>query len=253
MNSRTWKAWCTPCHPVTSESKNATTVVFGCRDRLRPSCPEAGRRPDRASSAGVWIAPAATITAAARTVSRGPRRPPGRTKCPVSPVTVAPGPGHPVHPAVGVQPGAQRQRARHAGHQHRALGTGRAAAGAVVRARAVQLAAPVRDDGPALASGAGPHQLRIPPDRLRVLQPDRVPRLGLGEPGLHLPLAQAQHAPPPTSVPAPAPGSARTSPVDHRGPAHAPALGEHHRRPAHRHPAAPVAVQGPQRPHAAAR
>ena len=71
MNSRTWKAWCTPCHPVTSESKNATTVVFGCRDRLRPSGPR--RRPDRASSAGVWIAPAATTTLPARTVSLGPR------------------------------------------------------------------------------------------------------------------------------------------------------------------------------------
>ena len=77
VNSRTWKAWCTPCHPVTSESKNATTVVFGCRDRLRPSCPDADRRPDRASRAGVWIAPPATITVLARTVSRGP---PGRAK-----------------------------------------------------------------------------------------------------------------------------------------------------------------------------
>jgi len=71
MNSRTWKAWCTPCHPVTSESKNATTVVLGCSDRLRPSCPE--RRPDRASSAGVWIAPAATTTVGARTASARPR------------------------------------------------------------------------------------------------------------------------------------------------------------------------------------
>ena len=90
MNSRTWKAWCTPCHPLTSASKTATPVVCGCRDRWRPSCPRVGRSPDRVSSAGVWIAPAATITAAARTVSLGPRRPPGRTKCPVSPVTVRP-------------------------------------------------------------------------------------------------------------------------------------------------------------------
>ena len=83
MNSRTWKAWCTPCHPVTSESKNATTVVFGCSDRLRPSCPR--RRPDRASSAGVWIAPAATTTVRARTVSFGPR-----VKWPVRPVAAPP-------------------------------------------------------------------------------------------------------------------------------------------------------------------
>ena len=78
MNSRTWKAWCTPCHPVTSVSKNATTVVFGCSARLRPSGPE--RRPDRASSAGVWIAPAATITVRGPDGQPGPGRPPGRTK-----------------------------------------------------------------------------------------------------------------------------------------------------------------------------
>jgi hypothetical protein len=83
MNSRTWKAWCTPCHPVTSESKNAITVAFGCRDRLRPSGLD--RRPDRASSAGVWMAPAATITVRARTVSRGPV-----AKRPVTPVTARP-------------------------------------------------------------------------------------------------------------------------------------------------------------------
>ena len=103
MNSRTWKAWCTPCQPVTSSSKNATTVVLGCRDRLRPSGPRPSPdrpspdapspdrpspdrpspdrpSPDRASSAGVWIAPPATITVLARTVSVGPGRPPGRTK-----------------------------------------------------------------------------------------------------------------------------------------------------------------------------
>jgi len=78
MNSRTWKAWWTPCHPVTSESKNATTLAFGCSDRLRPSCPE--RTPDLASSAGVWIAPPATITVRARTVSLGWS---ARLKCPV--------------------------------------------------------------------------------------------------------------------------------------------------------------------------
>jgi hypothetical protein len=113
MNSRTWKAWCTPCQPVTSSSKNATTVVLGCSDRLRPSGPRPSPdrpspdlpspdrpspglpsleppspdrpspdppSPDRASSAGVWIAPPATTTVLARTVSLGPGRPPGRTK-----------------------------------------------------------------------------------------------------------------------------------------------------------------------------
>ena len=72
VNSRTWNAWWTPCHPVTSESKKATTLAFGCRDRLRPSCPDADRSPDLASSAGVWIAPPATITVRARTVSVRP-------------------------------------------------------------------------------------------------------------------------------------------------------------------------------------
>jgi hypothetical protein len=86
-NSRTWKAWWTPCHPVTSESKKAVRLAFGCIDRLRPSCRDADRTPDLASSAGVWIAPPATITTGARTVSLWP---PGRTRCPVTPVTARP-------------------------------------------------------------------------------------------------------------------------------------------------------------------
>ena len=72
---------------MTSRSKNAVTTAFGCTDRFRPSRPDADRRPDRASRAGVWIAPPATTTTRARTVRPGPRRPPGRTKCPVTPVT----------------------------------------------------------------------------------------------------------------------------------------------------------------------
>ena len=181
MNSRTWKAWCTPCHPVTSESKNATTVVFGCRDRLRPSCPSAqpgpGQQRGRLDRPGRHDHRAGPDGQPRARASARPDEVPGQ------PGDRTPGAGHPVHPAVGVQPGAQRQRARHAGHQHRTLGAGRAAVEAVVRARAVQLAPAVRDHGPALGHGAGAHQLRVPPDRLRVLQPDRVPRLGLGEPG----------------------------------------------------------------------
>ena len=65
-------------------------MAFGCSDRLRPSCPEADRRPDRISRAGVWIAPPATITALARTVMLGPLRPPGRAKWPLTPVTAGP-------------------------------------------------------------------------------------------------------------------------------------------------------------------
>jgi hypothetical protein len=87
VNSRTWKAWWTPCHPMTSSSKKATTFAFGCSDRFRPSCPDTDRSPDLASSAGVWSAPPATTTTGARTVSRWP---PGRTRCPVTPVTARP-------------------------------------------------------------------------------------------------------------------------------------------------------------------
>jgi hypothetical protein len=90
VNSRTWKAWWTPCQPVTSSSKNAVTTAFGCSDRLRPSCPDADRRPERMSRDGVWIAPPATITVRARTVIFGPLRPPGRVKWPVTPVTAGP-------------------------------------------------------------------------------------------------------------------------------------------------------------------
>ncbi len=79
VNSRTWKAWCTPCQPVTSSSKNAVTTAFGWTERFRPSWPEAGRNPDRVSRAGVCIAPPATTTTRARTVTAGPRPPPGRT------------------------------------------------------------------------------------------------------------------------------------------------------------------------------
>jgi len=85
VNSRTWKAWWTPCHPVTSESKKATTLALGCRDRLRPSCPDADRSPDLPSRAGVWIAPPATITVRARTVSVRPA-----VKWPLTPVTLGP-------------------------------------------------------------------------------------------------------------------------------------------------------------------
>ncbi len=42
------------------------------------------------SRAGVCTAPPAAITTRARTVRLGPRRPPGRTKWPVTPVTVGP-------------------------------------------------------------------------------------------------------------------------------------------------------------------
>src|SRR5260370_17022097 len=75
---------------MTSWSKNAITVAFGCSDRLRPSCPEADRRPERISSAGVCTAPPATITILARTVSFGQVRPPGRTKRQLTPVAAGP-------------------------------------------------------------------------------------------------------------------------------------------------------------------
>ena len=53
MNSRTWKAWWTPCQPVTSSSKKAITFALGCMARLRPSCPDAERIPDRPAAPGL--------------------------------------------------------------------------------------------------------------------------------------------------------------------------------------------------------
>ena len=47
----------------TGSSKTPQTAVAGCTVRWRPSAPEPPPRPLRASSSGVWIAPAATTTA----------------------------------------------------------------------------------------------------------------------------------------------------------------------------------------------
>ena len=158
-------------------------------------------------------------------------------------------PGDPVHPAVGEQPGAERQRTGHAGHQHRPFRAGRAAAAAVAGARAVQLVPPVRDHGPAPGLRSAPEQLGIPSDRLRVLQADGQPGLDRGEVGVEVPLAELPQAlllgPPPEHPGRCPPGHA---PVHHRGPADAAALGVQHGGPADRHPAPGVAVQGAQRP-----
>ena len=68
-------------------SKIATTLTLGCIDRLWPSWPDGERKPERASSAGVWIAPHDATTSLARTVirCRVPLAP-----CPITPVARLP-------------------------------------------------------------------------------------------------------------------------------------------------------------------
>ena len=184
----------------------------------------------------------------ARTVSRGPGAP-GRTKCAVTPVTARPARVIRSTRQSANSRAPQRQRARHAGHQHRALRAGRAAAGAAVRARAVQLAAPVRDDRPAPGVGPRLDQLRIPPDRLRVLQADRVPGLGPGEVRLHVAARRCASTPCADQRSSTRAGVRQDIPplTTVEPPTHRPSANSTD-GPSHRHPAAPVTVQGPQRP-----
>ena len=157
--------------------------------------------------------------------------------------------GDPVHPAIGEEPGTPGQRPGHAGHQHRPLRAGRAAAAAVAGARAVQLVPPVRHHGPAPGLCAGLKQRGVSPDRLRVLQADREPGLDRGEVGVEVMLADRPQAlllgPPAEHAGRRPPGHA---PVHHGRPADAAALGVQHGRAADRHPAPAVAVQRAQRP-----
>ena len=74
-----------PSHGRISSSKNPKTPVAGCRRRFRPI---AGfERPDRRSSAGVWIDPQAATTARERTVTRWPSSVSASTPCAAPPAT----------------------------------------------------------------------------------------------------------------------------------------------------------------------
>src|SRR5262245_9599980 len=73
--------------------------------------------------------------------------------------------------AAAEQPAASGKEPRHVGHQHRLLGVGGAAEGAVVGAAAVLLAAQRRDPLVAERVGAALHEPRVLADRLRILWP----------------------------------------------------------------------------------
>ena len=97
------------CRPASSNTPQ--TAVAGCTVRCRPSCARAPS-PLRASSSGVWIAPAATTTVSASTVSR-----PASTRTARSPRSAA---------TPTARPSRTRIRSARASGDHRRSGLERA-------------------------------------------------------------------------------------------------------------------------------
>ena len=227
----------------TGSSKTPQTAVAGCTVRFRPS---AGERPSplRASSSGVWTAPAATTTVAART-SSGP--PAVRASTPRARAVLD---EDPLRPRARDELRAGLQRAREVDLAGVLLGARRAAEGAHARAAAAARVAAQVAAGPAEPLGAAADRRRVAPGELRRDLGDAERRLDALEDRVREPVDAVLAAPALEHRRRRAEARAR---VHERRPAGAAPEREHQRRPPDRRDLAAVAVQPRQRVARAAR